>query len=378
MRSPSLETSPTTLLRHSRAPTPRSWTSSRPLKAARSRPARRSTRRSTRKTLSRSRSSSRSGADTMAVSLREYRERIRSVESTKKITRAMELIAASRIIKAQQRAQAAAPYARELTRAVSAVATYSNVEHPLTIEPENPQRAAILIVTSDRGLAGAYSSSVLKEAEQLAQKLRGEGKEVELYVCGRKGVGYFNFRRRPIVQSWTGFSDQPDYDKAREVGDALIEAFLADNDDGETNIERPQSNSPCDEVHVVYSRFRSMLVQEPAAVRLLPLEVVEGGERPADHEVLPLYEFEPSAAEVLDALMPRYVQSRIYYCLLQAAASELAARQRAMKSATDNAEELIKKYTRIANQARQAGITQEISEIVGGVNALADANAGSE
>lgn len=309
----------------------------------------------------------------MAVSLREYRARIKSVESTKKITRAMELIAASRIIKAQQRAQAAAPYARELTRAVSAVATYSNVDHPLTTEPENPKRAAILIVTSDRGLAGAYSSSVIKEAERLAELLRGEGKEVDAYISGRKGVAYFNFRRRPIVQQWTGFSDQPTYDVAREIGDRLIEAFLSEEEGASE-----ERGAGVDEVHVVYTRFRSMLVQEPTAVRLLPLEVVEGEERPADEEVLPLYEFEPSAAEVLDGLLPRYVQSRIYFALLQAAASELAARQRAMKSATDNAEELIKKYTRIANQARQAGITQEISEIVGGVNALADATAGSE
>ncbi len=312
----------------------------------------------------------------MAVSLREYRARIKSVESTKKITRAMELIAASRIIKAQQRAQAAAPYARELTRAVSAVATYSNVDHPLTTEPENPRRAAILIVTSDRGLAGAYSSSVLKEAERLAEKLRGEGKEVDTYITGRKGVAYFGFRRRPIVESWTGFSDQPTYDVAREIGDRLIEAFLTETPEGGS--ASSDEGAGVDEVHVVYARFRSMLVQEPTAVRLLPLEVVEGEERPPAEEVLPLYEFEPSAAEVLDGLLPRYVQSRIYFALLQAAASELAARQRAMKSATDNAEELIKKYTRIANQARQAGITQEISEIVGGVNALADATAGSE
>jgi F-type H+-transporting ATPase subunit gamma len=285
----------------------------------------------------------------------------------------MELIAASRIIKAQQRAQAAAPYARELTRAVSAVATYSNVDHPLTTEPENPRRAAILIVTSDRGLAGAYSSSVIKEAERLAEKLRAEGKEVDTYISGRKGVAYFNFRRRPIVEQWSGFSDQPTYDVAREIGDRLIEAFLSDEEKA-----TDERGAGVDEVHVVYTRFRSMLVQEPTAVRLLPLEVVEGEEKPADEEVLPLYEFEPSAAEVLDGLLPRYVQSRIYFALLQAAASELAARQRAMKSATDNAEELIKKYTRIANQARQAGITQEISEIVGGVNALADATAGSE
>ena len=295
----------------------------------------------------------------------------------KKITRAMELIAASRIIKAQQRAQAAAPYARELTRAVSAVATYSNVEHALTTEPEDPKRAAILIVTSDRGLAGAYSSNVLKESERLAEKLREEGKEVETYIAGRKGEAYFRFRQRPIAAKWTGFSDQPNYDIAREIGDALIEAFLATEDE-DNEIELREGASPVDEVHVVYTRFKSMLVQEPTAVRLLPLEVVEGTEPPAEDEVLPLYEFEPNASDVLDALLPRYVQSRIFFALLQAAASELAARQRAMKAATDNADELIKKYTRLANQARQAGITQEISEIVGGVNALADATAGSE
>jgi F-type H+-transporting ATPase subunit gamma len=304
----------------------------------------------------------------MALSVREYRARIKSTESMKKITRAMELIAASRIIKAQQRAQSAAPYARELTRAVSAVATYSNVDHPMTREPEDPKRAAVLIVTSDRGLAGAYSSSVLKEYERLMEKLRSEGKEVDAYICGRKGEAYFRFRNRKVVQSWTGFSDQPSYDVAHGIGEALIGAFL--KEEGE--------EGDVDEVHVVYTRFRSMLTQEPTAVRLLPLEVVEGEEKPAADEVLPLYEFEPSAEAVLDSLLPRYVQSRIFFALLQAAASELAARQKAMKSATDNADELIKKYTRIANQARQAGITQEISEIVGGVNALADANAGSE
>jgi F-type H+-transporting ATPase subunit gamma len=308
----------------------------------------------------------------MAVSLREYRAKIKSVESTKKITRAMELIAASRIIKAQQRAGAAAPYARELTRAVSAVATYSNVDHALTTEPEQSDRAAVLVVTSDRGLAGAYSSSVLREAEGLVEKLKAEGKQVDVYVSGRKGEAFYRFRGRPIVKAWTGHSDQPEYDVAREIGRTLISAFLSGeaeggNDDGEF--------PGVDEVHLVYTRFRSMLVQQPTAVRLLPLEVVEGIEAPAEDEVLPLYEFEPSAEAVLDGLLPQYVQSRIWAALLQAAASELAARQKAMKSATDNASELIKKYKRIANQARQAGITQEISEIVGGVNALADANA---
>jgi len=303
----------------------------------------------------------------MAASLRELRARIKSVQATMKITRAMELIAASRIIKAQQRAQQAAPYARELTRAVSAVATYSNVDHPLTSEPEDPKRAAILVVTSDRGLAGAYSSAVIREAERLGEKLRGDGKEVDLYVSGRKGVLYFAFRSRPVVDSWTGFSDTPTYDDAQAIGEALIGAFV--DDEGEHQV---------DEVHVVYTRFKTMLSQEPQDIRLLPLEIVEGEERPDTSEVLPLYEFEPGDAEVLDALLPKYVQSRIFFCLLQASASELAARQRAMKSATDNAEELIKSYTRIANQARQAGITQEISEIVGGVNALADATAGNE
>jgi F-type H+-transporting ATPase subunit gamma len=277
----------------------------------------------------------------------------------------MELIAASRIIKAQQRAHAAEPYARELTRAVSAVATYSNVEHPLTTEPAESRRAAVLVITSDRGLAGSYSSGAIKQAERLVEKLRAEGKEIDVYVCGRKGLTYYTFRNREVAGSWTGFSETPRYANAREVGEGLIGAFVAE--DGPRAV---------DEVHVVYTRFRSMLIQEATDMRLLPLEVVEGEEKPPPEEVLPLYEFEPSAAEVLDALLPKYVASRIFFCMLQASASELAARQRAMKSATDNAEDLIQNYTRIANQARQAGITQEISEIVGGVNALADANAG--
>lgn len=301
----------------------------------------------------------------MAASLRELRGRIRSVQSIRKITRAMELIAASRIIKAQQRAHAATPYARELTRAVSALATFSHVDHPLTTENPDPRTAAVLVVTSDRGLAGSYSSNVLKEAERLGEKLRGEGKEVRTYISGRKGVAYYAFRRREITDSWTGFSDAPSYDDARSIADALLGAFLAED-------------AGVDEVHVVYTRFVSMLRQEPVTRRMLPLEVVEGTEPPPETDVLPLYEFEPSAAEVLDDLLPRYVTSRIYFALLQASASELAARQRAMKAATDNADDLVETLSRTANQARQAGITQEISEIVGGVNALADATAGSE
>jgi F-type H+-transporting ATPase subunit gamma len=302
----------------------------------------------------------------MAVSLREYRARIRSVESTKKITRAMELIAASRIIKAQQRAQAAAPYARELTRAVSAVSTYSNVEHPLTTEHPEPKRAAILIVTSDRGLAGAYSSNAIREGERLTELLKSEGKEVVPFVVGRKGVGFYRFRGREMAGEWTGFSESPSYSDAKEVADAVIEAFLKPTDEGGV-----------DEIHIVYTQFISMVSQKTVTRRLLPLEVEEVEDEP-EGGPLPLYEFEPSAEDVLDALLPRYIESRVYNAMLQSAASELAARRRAMKSATDNATELIKKYTIAANAARQAEITQEISEIVGGANALADATAGSE
>jgi len=315
------------------------------------------------------------------ASLRQYRAKIRSTQATKKITRAMELIAASRIIKAQQQAEAALPYARELTRAVSAMATYSDTDHPLTTEHDDPKRAAVVVITSDRGLAGAYSSAVIKEAERLTEKLRAEGKETEIYVSGRKGIGYYSFRQRQLAGSWSGYSDKPTYDDAAQIGNGILKAFVAgrDLDELDTNLSEPEdAPTGVQEVHVVFTRFKSMLVQQPEDIRLLPLEVVEGEEAPDEDEVLPLYEFEPSAEEVLDALLPRYVTSRIYACLLQASASELAARQTAMKSATDNADDMIEKYTRIANQARQAGITQEISEIVGGANALADATAGRE
>ena len=294
--------------------------------------------------------------------MRVYRQRIRSVQATKKITRAMELIAASRVVKARQRVHDHTPYARALTQAVSAVATFSNVDHPLTTEHPQVRRAAMLVITSDRGLAGAYSSSVLKESEKLAEKLREEGKEVVPYLVGRKAVGFYKFRRREFAQEWSGFSDSPTFEIAREIGARITEDFIKDFDaDG------------VDEVHVVYTRFVSMVTQEPEVIRLLPLEVVEGTEPPAPDEVLPLYTFEPDAEQVLDALLPKYVTERLFNGLLMSAASELAARQRAMKSATDNAEELIRKYTRQANQARQAEITQEISEIVGGADALASA-----
>jgi F-type H+-transporting ATPase subunit gamma len=299
----------------------------------------------------------------MGAQLRIYRQRIRTVQATKKITRAFELIATSRMVKAQQRTAASAPYTRAITRAVSAVATYSNEDHPLTTEKPDVNKAAVLLVTADRGLAGAYSSNVIKAGEQLAELLRAEGKSIDSYIAGRKGAAYYTFRRRPIAGQWAGFSDSPTFDAAREIAHTLINAFVT-----------PTEAGGVDEIHIVYTRFVNMVTQEPEVVRLLPLEVVEGDEPPDPDDVLPLYEFEPSAAGVLDALLPKYVEARIFNALLTSAASELAARQRAMKSATDNAEELIKRYSRLANTARQAEITQEISEIVGGAGALADAS----
>ncbi len=297
----------------------------------------------------------------MGAQIREYRQRIRSVSATKKITRAMELMAAARVVKAQQAVRESTPYARALTRAASAVATYSDEDHPLTTEPENVKRAALVVVAADRGLAGGYNSNVLREGERVAAALRDEGKEVVPYLVGRRSISFYSFRKREYAAEWSGFSEKPSFENAREIGERLVGDFTRDTEDGGV-----------DEVHIVYTRFVSMVSQEAEVIRLLPLEVVEGVEEPDGEELYPLYEFEPSGEELLDTLLPRYVNARIFNCLLQAAASELASRQRAMKSATDNAEELIKKYTRLANQARQAEITQEISEIVGGATALAE------
>ncbi|KQX69682.1 F0F1 ATP synthase subunit gamma [Angustibacter sp. Root456] len=298
----------------------------------------------------------------MGAQQRVYRQRINSTTSLKKIFSAMELIATSRIAKARSAVEASTPYARAITRAVSAVATWSNTEHPLITEKETVRRAAVLLITSDRGMAGAYSANVLKEGERLGELLRERGVEPVPYVVGRKGSAYFRFRRRETAQEWTGFSESPQYDNAREIGDTVVDAFVRGSDDGGV-----------DEIHVVFTRFVNMVTQTPDVIRLLPLEVVEGEAAPAADDVLPLYEFEPNAEAVFDALLPRYIGSRIYNCLLQASASEQAARQRAMKSASDNASDLIRLYTRLANQARQAEITQEISEIVGGADALASA-----
>lgn len=295
----------------------------------------------------------------MGAQLRVYRQKIKTAQTTKKITRAMELISASRIQKAQARVAASGPYSRAITRAVSAVATFSNVDHILTTEPEVIERAAIVIFSSDRGLAGAFNTNVLRESEELATLLRSQGKEVVYYLVGRKSVGYFAFRRRAFEQSWVGETDNPEFSTAKEIGDAVVAKFL-----------QPAAEGGVDEIHIVYNRFVSMLTQVPEVVRLLPLEVVEGVEEPDDKSLLPLYEFEPDVGDVLDALLPVYIESRIFNAMLQSAASKHAATQKAMKSASDNADKLIKDYTRLANNARQSEITQQISEIVGGADAL--------
>ncbi|MGW3628610.1 F0F1 ATP synthase subunit gamma [Streptomyces sp. NPDC005122] len=304
----------------------------------------------------------------MGAQLRVYKRRIRSVTATKKITKAMEMIAASRVVKAQRKVAASAPYATELTRAVTAVGTGSNTKHPLTTEAETATRSAVLLLTSDRGLAGAFNSNAIKAAELLTARLAAEGKEVDTYIVGRRGLAHYNFRERKVAESWSGFTDEPTYADAKMVAGPLIEA-----------IEKEAADGGVDELHIVYTEFVSMMTQTAIDSRLLPLRLEEVAEETSSTgEILPLYEFEPSAEDVLDALLPRYVESRIYNALLQSAASKHAATRRAMKSATDNAGDLITTLSRLANAARQAEITQEISEIVGGSAALADATAGSD
>ncbi|MEU3279407.1 F0F1 ATP synthase subunit gamma [Streptomyces antibioticus] len=312
----------------------------------------------------------------MGAQLRVYKRRIRSVTATKKITKAMEMIAASRVVKAQRKVAASTPYAAELTRAVTAVGTGSNTQHPLTTQADTVVRSAVLLLTSDRGLAGAFNANAIKAAEQLTERLESEGKQVDTYIVGRRGLAHYNFRERKVAESWSGFTDEPTYADAKKVAAPLIEAIEKDTADGGV-----------DEIHIVFTEFVSMMTQSALDDRLLPLSLGEVAESETSAataagatkgEILPLFDFEPSAEDVLDALLPRYVESRVYNALLQSAASKHAATRRAMKSATDNAGELIETLSRLANAARQAEITQEISEIVGGSAALADATAGSD
>ncbi|WP_298038670.1 F0F1 ATP synthase subunit gamma [uncultured Microbacterium sp.] len=296
----------------------------------------------------------------MGAQLRVYKQKISSAQTTKKITKAMELIAASRIQKAMARVRASSPFARAVTQAVSAVATHSNVDHPLTREPETIRRSAVVVFSSDRGLAGAFNSQVLREAMELGELIRSQGSEPVYYLVGRKAVGYFQFRNIAAAAEWTGDTDTPQFSTAEEISAALLEAF-----------QRGGENGGVDELHLVYNRFVSMMTQTPETVRLLPLEIVDhDGADSSSAPVYPLYEFEPDAETVLDAILPVYVQSRVFNALLQSSAAKQAATQKAMKSASDNADKLITDYTRLRNNARQAEITQQIAEIVGGADAL--------
>jgi F-type H+-transporting ATPase subunit gamma len=301
----------------------------------------------------------------MAATLRELRGRIRSAGAIKKITKAQEMIATSRIGKAQTRLREARPYAEEITRVLTTLASEAALDHPLLVEKSSPKRVGVLVVSSDRGLCGAYNSGAFRKAEELFSRLRQDGKTPVIYTVGRKAQGYFKFRNWDISESWTGFSERPSYEDAAEVAETLVSAFMAGAGDDESGDE-----SGLDELHIVYTEFKTMMSQSVGAHRMAPM-VVEYVED--DDEPHTLYSFEPDATTLFDALLPRYVTTRVYTALLESAASELASRQRAMKSASDNADDLIKSLTLEANRERQAQITQEISEIVGGANALADA-----
>jgi F-type H+-transporting ATPase subunit gamma len=304
----------------------------------------------------------------MAATLRELRGRIRSAGSIKKITKAQEMIATSRIGKAQARLKEARPYATEITRMLTTLAAEAALDHPLLVERAEPKRAGVLVVSSDRGLCGAYNSGAFRRAEELFSLLRESGKTPVLYTVGRKALGYYRFRNWDITESWTGFSERPSYEDAAKIAETLVKAFMAG---AEVDGERPEQDGPAgvDELHIVYTEFKSMMSQSAGAHRIAPM-VVEYVE---DAGPYTLYSFEPDATTLFESLLPRYLTTRVYAALLESAASELASRQRAMKSASDNADDLIKALTLEANRERQAQITQEISEIVGGANALADA-----
>jgi len=305
----------------------------------------------------------------MAATLRELRGRIRSAGSIKKITKAQELIATSRIGRAQNRLQAARPYAFEITSMLTTLAAEAALDHPLLVERDDPKRAVVLVISSDRGLCGAYNSNVFRRAEELFSLLRQDGKTPIVYAVGRKALNYYRFRNWDVTESWSGFSEQPTYEHAQEIASTLVDTFLAGADDRD-NDPGPDGVLGADELHIVYTEFKSMMSQSAEAHRIAPM-VVEYVEEETGPRTL--YSFEPDATALFDALLPRYLATRVYAALLEAAASELASRQRAMKSATDNADDLIKALTLEANRERQAQITQEISEIVGGANALADA-----
>jgi len=289
---------------------------------------------------------------------RVLRRRIASVQNTKKITRAMELIAATRVVKAQQAANAARPYSEHITDVIRDLASGGAVNHPLLAPATGEGRVAIVVLSSDRGLAGAYNSSVIRAAEREIMAVRSEGRDYALVVIGRKAETYFSFRNYDIEASYTGFSEKPTYENAREIAAKVTELFSGD----------------VDRVELVYTRFVSMGSQDVTVRRFLPLNTGSSSGVDDKTGASAAFEFEPSGRTVLEALLPRYVESRLFAAMLDGAASELSARQRAMKSATDNAQELIIKLSRKMNQARQDAITTEIMEIISGAEALGSDN----
>lgn len=293
-----------------------------------------------------------------AGGLREIRRRIRSVTNTKQVTRAMELIAASRIARARRRVEDARPYADMITEVVGVLASSPEVsEHELLAPHDEVNRVGLVVITSDRGLAGSYNTNALRRAERLAKEERDAGRELVHYVVGRKAESYLRFRGVQIERRWTGISDRPGYGDAQQIGQAVMAAYA------EERIDR---------LWLVYTEFRTALTQVSQAARLLPVDAGEVAEddRDGDRQASALFEFEPDPETILERLLPRYVEHRIFTGLLESAASEHASRQRAMKAASDNADELIEDLTREANRARQATITTEINEIVGGSEAL--------
>jgi F-type H+-transporting ATPase subunit gamma len=342
----------------------------------------------------------------MPASLRVLRRRIRSTKNIAQITKAMEMVAASRIAKAQARVHAARPYSDEFTHVLTTAAEAGASDHPLLVAREEPTRAGVLVVTSDRGLAGGYNANVLREAERLLRELSDAGKEPSLFVIGGKGAAYFRFRGRESSGQWSGFSEVPDYPNATRAADTMTACFLAG---GQETVQRPSEDegsgsgdgsgegegggssqassfvppeeaeglAGVDELHVVFTAFDSIASQSVTSRQIAPLELDESEDSSEESSGDPEerqaeYEFEPEPEVLFDRLMPKYLRARVFAALLDAAASESAARQRAMKAATDNANDLVENLTREANQARQAQITQEISEIVGGANALAE------
>ena len=293
---------------------------------------------------------------------RVIRRRIKSVQSTKKITRAMELIAASRIVKAQERVAAARPYSEQITDVMRTLAASGRLDHPLLQEREDVGKIGYIVIAADRGLAGAYNVTVLRRAERAIHDVRREGAEVALFTSGKKAENYFRYRSYRIEEAYSGYAEQPTYEDARRLGQAAVSRY----EEGEI-----------DQVELVYTRFLSVGLQRVTVTRLLPLkrDEIEQMSRSQDGPQA-LYEMEPEPDTILEELLPRYVEARIFAALLDAAASEQAARQRAMKAATDNAEELTKKLNIEANKLRQATITTEIMEIVGGAEALRQAAGG--